>query len=135
MTDTPITPEAVEHFMATALEGRAMTDSTMRIWVTDRDEVWFSDDPTESRDGRVSEYHRADLSADLVRAALERAAEFTTVNQVGINPRTGYVVGPALLGGTQGTHAGMAYADAIRAIATDPEAVASIVASVMGDKG
>ena len=25
MTDTPITPEAVEHFMATAMEGQAMT--------------------------------------------------------------------------------------------------------------
>jgi hypothetical protein len=50
------------------------------------------------------------------RDALERAAQFVESHEVGVHPRTGYVVAPSMIEGTQGTHAGMAYATAIRAL-------------------
>jgi hypothetical protein len=51
------------------------------------------------------------------RDALEEAAQFVESHEVGVNPRTGYVVAPSMIEGTQGTHAGMAYATAIRTLA------------------
>jgi hypothetical protein len=49
-----------------------MTDTPKRIWavVTEAEIVG----PFPPCDDRATEYHRADLSADLVRAALEAAA-------------------------------------------------------------
>ena len=61
------------------------------------------------------EYHRADLSHDLVRAALERAAErlLGTINR------------------EYGDHRD--YRKAIRAIAKDDEAIEAIITSVLGE--
>jgi hypothetical protein len=60
MTDAPITPEAVEHFMATALEGRAMTDAPKRIWA----EPGLPGYTCEPNEDYTVEYHRADQSAE-----------------------------------------------------------------------
>lgn len=65
------------------------------------------------------EAENAVLYAQISRAwndALEEAAAFVEANEVGITPRSGYVVAPSALDGTAGTHAGMAYAAAIRAL-------------------
>jgi len=46
----------------------------------------------------------------------EKAAQFCTDNEVGVSPNRGYVIGPFEQGEHSGTHPGMAYSPAIRAI-------------------
>jgi len=137
MTDAPITPEAVEHFTATAMEGRAMTDA-LGIGQDPDGRYWAGEDGEfkigslfKNADGCIGEPYMVqtffgtdgkvvgidlpdtakqaltDLSADLVRAALERARDACEF------------------------HDDKA---AIYLLAADPEAVAAIVATVMGDK-
>ena len=71
----------------------------------------------EKQYGCDVEYHRADLSADLVRAALERAADSVPLGVNGMSALNAIALDAA--------------ENAIRAIANDPEAVAAIVASVV----
>ena len=90
-----------------------MTDAPNRIWVTASTAIknWMRVKSFE-RFPRY-EYHRADLSADLVRAALEEASEMCEV-------ATMDHIGDIIRG---------IGAD-IRDIADNPEAVAAIVARV-----
>ena len=62
-----------------------------------------------------TEYHRADLSRDLVRAALERAA--SDADQYG-----------------EQSYAAKMISASIRAMAKDDEAVEAIIASVLGEQ-
>jgi hypothetical protein len=170
MTDTPITPEAVEHFTATALEGRAMTDA-LGIGQDPDGRYWAGEDGEfkigtlfKNADGGVFEPYLvqtffdadgkvmgidlpdtakqafADQSASLVKAALGRAAAYhdniAAHDQGGIDYSD--AVGIPISNRAdleRSVRVAEMDAAAIRAIANDPEAVASIVASVMGDKG
>ena len=71
-----------------------------------------------------TEYHRADLSADLVRAALERAAESADSIALPMDGR---------LAKAQAHYMRSVIRDTIRAIAKDDEAVATIITSVLGE--
>lgn len=76
---------------------------------------------------------RADLSADLVRAALEAAAH--TILSLGETMQTKWRAGHKSDSHLEGmSDACDDYAEAIRGIAADPEAVAAIVAQVMEGK-
>ena len=92
-----------------------MTDVPKRIWanksINSECVVSFAS-PSEQY---CIEYIRADLSADLVRAALERAAErlLGTINR------------------EYGDHRD--YRKAIRAMVKDDEAVEAIITSVLGE--
>ncbi len=95
-----------------------MTDEPKRIWAYGQDGYSFdmgtwdqSETPECSSDWPHAEYHHADLSADLVRAALERAADWVSGSYVGAEN----------------------IASKLRRKATDPEAVAAIITSVLGE--
>ena len=112
-----------------------MTDSPKRIWATkDHNGETGSWNRTPSRmqehmpKGWQTEYHRADISADLVRTALEAA--FTEMRVFA--PHEEHNTGPEHdIGYASGYHTAM---HRTRALAADPEAVAAIVAQVMEGK-
>ncbi len=72
----------------------------------------------------LAEFHRADLSRDLVRAAFERAAESADSVALPMDGR---------LAKAQAHYMRSVIRDTIRAIAKDDEAVAAIIASVLGE--
>jgi hypothetical protein len=86
--------------------------------------IWREPCPFPADDADVFEYHRADLSADLVRAALERAAESADSVALPMDGR---------LAKAQAHYMRSVIRDTIRAIAKDDEAVAVIIASVLGE--
>jgi hypothetical protein len=117
-----------------------MTDAPKRIWAwayrdIDTDETidsgeWYLQDV--GLDGDETEYHRADLSADLVRAALERAADFISTHVYSTNGGTTSMEPVAQkFRGMDRHHATISIA--IRAIAKDDEAVEAIITSVLGE--
>jgi hypothetical protein len=78
------------------------------------------------------EYHRADMSADLVRAALERAADFISTHVYTTNGGiTSMEPVAQKFRGIDQHHATISIA--IRAIAKDDEAVEAIITSVLGE--
>ena len=99
-----------------------MTDAPKRIWIDDERPIGgelhvFPNPPAIGAEDFVIAYHRADLSANLVRAALERAAR------------------EALGEGFQGFYGPVqkAIAKRIRAMVKDDEAVEAIITSVLGE--
>ena len=109
-----------------------MTDTPKRMWVVDekpatdicwRDNIFFTDEKASACGwvlGDMVQYHRADLSADLVRAALEAAAKRSEYHKDARNS----------IYGKSRTDAGKA----IRAMSSDPDAIAAIVARVTEGK-
>ena len=66
-----------------------MTDAPKRIWAElDGDDIIFHNNAPDLKalisTGYLHQYHRADLSAELVRAALEAAAEW--LDDIGEEP-------------------------------------------------
>jgi hypothetical protein len=107
-----------------------MTDTPKQIWATGNDTTgsWNHEKgrmKIHLPDGWQKEYHRADLSADLVRAALERAAESADSIALPMDGR---------LAKTQAHYMRSVTRDTIRAIAKDDEAVEAIITSVLGEK-
>jgi hypothetical protein len=97
-----------------------MDDKPERIWATGNYETgsWNAIEgrmKSHMPDGWQTEYVRADLATDLVRAALERAAE--TSKEIA-DQYVGYM---------------SRVEQAIRAIAKDDEAVEAIITSVVGE--
>jgi hypothetical protein len=89
-----------------------MTQAQKRIWTDDERPIGgdlhvFTNPPAIGAEDFVIEYHRADLSADLVRAVLERAMTSLRIS----GDMGGYTV--------------------LRDLINDDEAVAAIVASVV----
>jgi hypothetical protein len=114
-----------------------MTDAPKKIgaWETlDCNGQW------STAEGEGVEYPRADLSADLVRAALERAAteadRFTNpalvlrATRASGEPKLRFTAEEVML---EIRSVSQAIADRIRNTAKDDEAVAAIIASVLGE--
>ena len=93
-----------------------MTDAIKRIYATgNATSGSWNDAPLTMRSPPTqTEYHRADLSADLVRAGLAKAARAAFLHLVKDHGRVANQT-----------------ANDIRKIADDPEAIAAIVAQVM----
>lgn len=71
----------------------------------------------ETIEALVAEIAALGARVDLARGdAIEEVAKFVETHEVGVRSRVGYVVAPSALDGTMGTHPGMAYAKAIRAM-------------------
>jgi hypothetical protein len=96
-----------------------MTDAPKRIWASPEhpDENGYGGFWIKHKVLPAHEYHRADLSADLVRAALERAANAVPDGIDSMSAVTAMALDSS--------------ENAIRDLADDPEAVAAIVAQVM----
>ena len=123
-----------------------MTDAPKQIWAQDAEPRecnfigggWWDDEIGSTQYPHMVEYHRADLSADLVRAALERAAEIAEA-AMKKHARETYSGEPVkvfaknsdtIAQSAAKTYCAGAILEAIRTISADPKAIAAIVARV-----